>query len=710
METVGGDQTLPSPPGTEVVANITDTYFLAPLAPGELTVTKTIAGPAAGQQGAITISVSCGGDRPTGVRHPGRGSSRHANRAATRVSPPATTCTVTETGNGASGTMHVVTEGSPQTVDISANGTGIANVVDTYSNTPIPTGSFTVTKNITGAAAGQQGPVTVTASCNGQALSPTLDIPAGATGVQSQTYPGIPAGSVCSATAGPDGGTSSVQVTITGDGGSASVPAGGVGTVDITDTYTSLAGSLVVTKTIAGPAAGQQGRVAVRTVCNGSPLSPELTVPAGAAAGIYSKTYGAIPAGAACTVHEVANGSTATVSVTTIGAGQTVTVPGAHVAEAGITDTYGPAAGSLRVAKTIAGPAAGKQGAVTVQAVCNGSPLSPALRVPAGAPAGTHSHTYHHITAGSACEVTETAAGSNQSVAVKVTGDGQHVTVLAGSTATAALKDTYSHAAGSLVVAKTIAGHAAGHQGSVRIQVVCDGIRLTPEFKLPAGAAAGTTSHTYDEIPAGSTCTVSELTNGGTNALSVTTEGATQHVTVPAGQTVEADVTNTYEFAPGSLTVTKTIAGPAASQQAAINILVDCGADNVFGLRIPEGAPAGPVPETFHGIPGGSTCTVVETNDGHDKTIDVERTGDGQKVKVPAGEKATAHLTDSFTAAAMVTTTTTTTTTTTVPATTTTTVPHAHNDDDSPRHHNQVPSTTTTVPSTTTTTKPQYPR
>ncbi len=71
----------------------------------------------------------------------------------------------------------------------------------------------------------------MTASCNGQALSPTLDIPAGATGVHSQTYPGIPAGSVCSATAGPDGGTSTVQVTITGDGRSVSIPAGGVGTV-----------------------------------------------------------------------------------------------------------------------------------------------------------------------------------------------------------------------------------------------------------------------------------------------------------------------------------------------------------------------------------------------------------------------------------------------------------------------------------------------
>ena len=79
--------------------------------------------------------------------------------------------------------------------------------------------------------------------------------------------------------------------------------------------------------------------------------------------------------------------------MTTIGAGQTVTVPGAHVAEAGITDTYGPAAGSLRVAKTIAGPAAGKQGAVTVQAVCNGSPLSACAQGP-GRGARRHALAY----------------------------------------------------------------------------------------------------------------------------------------------------------------------------------------------------------------------------------------------------------------------------------------------------------------------------
>ena len=49
-------------------------------------------------------------------------------------------------------------------MDISADGTGVANLTDTYSNAPIPVGSLTVTKDITGPAAGQQGPVTVTAA------------------------------------------------------------------------------------------------------------------------------------------------------------------------------------------------------------------------------------------------------------------------------------------------------------------------------------------------------------------------------------------------------------------------------------------------------------------------------------------------------------------------------------------------------------------
>ncbi len=589
VTTVGGNQTVSVPARDEVIANITDTYYLVAPVPGQLTVTKTITGPAAGQQGAITIAVSCSGTALPDFVIPAGTLAGTVSRSYPDIAA-GSTCIVTETGNGASTSVLAVTEGSPQTVAISANGTGIANVTDTYSNAPTALGSLTVSKDIVGPAAGQQGPVTVTASCNGRVLSPALDIPAGATGVHTQTYSGIPAGSVCSATTGPDGGTGTVQVSITGDDGTVSIPANGVANLAITDTYSSLTGSLLVNKIINGPAAGQQGAVTVQTVCNGTALSPTLTVGAGAAAGTYSQTYNNVPVGSACTVRETANGATSSVSVTTTGAGQTVGVPGAHVAEADITDTYSLAAGSLTVSKTITGSAAGQQGAVTVQTVCNGTALSPALTVQAGAGAGTYSHTYDGIAAGTTCRVTEPADGSNHIVEVKVSGDGQGVTVPAGGSATAALTDTYSRLQGSLTVSKTIAGPAAGQQGSVSIQVVCDGTTLTPGLTLPAGAAAGTTSRTYDDIPAGSTCTVSELTNGATSALSVTTVGGMQHVTVPAGKTVGAVVVNTYDHAPGTLTVTKTVAGPAAGQQAAISILADCGANNVFGLRIPEGA------------------------------------------------------------------------------------------------------------------------
>ena len=225
----------------------------------------------------------------------------------------------------------------------------------------------------------------MTASCNGRVLSPTLDIPAGATGAHSQTYSGIPAGSVCSATAGPDGGTSTVQVTITGDGGYGEHPGErGRRPWPLTDTYTSLRGLVV----------GDQDDQWPRRRPTGSGHGPDGLQRdgtlagahgpgAGAAAGTYSQTYEDIPAGSTCTVQETANGSTSTVSVTTTGAGQSVVVPAAHVAEADITDTYSLTAGSLTVTKTIAGPAAGHQGVVTVQTVCNGSALSPALTVPA---------------------------------------------------------------------------------------------------------------------------------------------------------------------------------------------------------------------------------------------------------------------------------------------------------------------------------------
>ena len=58
---------------------------------------------------------------------------------------------------------------------------------------------------------------------------------------------------------------------VSGDiGTSVPVPGGGTATLHITDTYTHATGSLLVTKNIAGPAAGSQGEVKISVSCGRS--------------------------------------------------------------------------------------------------------------------------------------------------------------------------------------------------------------------------------------------------------------------------------------------------------------------------------------------------------------------------------------------------------------------------------------------------------
>ena len=95
--------------------------------------------------------------------------------------------------------------------------------------------------------------------------------------------------------------------------------------------------------------------------------------------------YDQIPAPATCTVIEIADGHTSTVSVVVTGSGQDVAVAPGEIAEADVSDTYGLAAGQLEVTKTITGPLAGQQGQVVIHTVCDGTALVPDLVILAGA-------------------------------------------------------------------------------------------------------------------------------------------------------------------------------------------------------------------------------------------------------------------------------------------------------------------------------------
>ena len=77
---------------------------------------------------------------------------------------------------------------------------------------------------------------------------------------------------------------------------------------------------------------------------------------------------------------------------------------------------------------------------------------------------------------------------------------------------------------------------------------MCDGEALTPDFVIPAGTPAGDKSQTYEDIPAGSLCTVTETSDGSVVGTDVVVIGAGQEATIPSGKSETVHVTDTYRL------------------------------------------------------------------------------------------------------------------------------------------------------------------
>ena len=303
--------------------------------------------------------------------------------------------------------------------------------------------------------------------------------------------------------------------------------------------------------------------------------------------------------------------------------------------------------GKLVVKKTIAGPAAGSQAEVVIHVACGDGKSRPDFVIPAGTPAGTESKTYAPIAVGTACTVTETSNGTVVGTEVEVVGSGQEVTIPSGTSKTVEITDTYHHV-GSLLVRKTIAGPGAGQQGEIRIHTVCNDNALTPDFVIPAGTAAGDQTQQYDDIRVPAKCKVTETADGHTSSVSVVVQGSGQTVSVPAGDIVEADVSNTYGLVPGQLEVTKTIAGPDAGQQGMVVIQTVCnGTALTPDFVIPAGAPAGVPSYIYSGVPAGR-CVVTETADGHTSAVTADVLGSPHTTTIPPGGAGAVHITDTY--------------------------------------------------------------
>ena len=326
-------------------------------------------------------------------------------------------------------------------------------------------------------------------------------------------------------------------------------------------------GRLIVQKTIAGAAAGSQGQVVIHVACDDGVARRDFIISAGTPAGTQSRTYRHIVAGTTCIVIETSNGAVVGTEVVVTGDGQQVTIPAGGSETVDITNTYSavpsPGPSSVLVTKTIAGPLAGHQGAVTIDVACNGTAQLPDFIIAARTPAGSYSQSFGPVPAGSVCTVTETADGATDTVSAIVSGNGESVTVPAGAVVPVNVMDVYERgpspapdvATGALRVSKIIAGPGAGQQGRVAILVACGDPLHTYAFLVPPHTRPGSVSRYFPGLPAGSRCAVTETANGHTSTVEAVTTHRRRTVTIKANRTATVHITDTF-FGVSAVSVT----------------------------------------------------------------------------------------------------------------------------------------------------------
>jgi len=398
-----------------------------------------------------------------------------------------------------------------------------------------------------------------------------------------------------------------------------------------------------------------------------------------------------LPVGAECTVTETGagNASSTTITVdqglpghpvTTDGPATDLTllgdVAGQSTNEVTLTNTYDVGAIDLQKVVDGEGAAAYGDGPFDIDVVCtfdDGDGTGPQTvydsTVVLGG-AGPLDAEIANLPAGAGCTITETDDdGATGSVVVPDT-----VTVGAGETAEVVITNTFD--VGSIEVNKDLAGLGALYgPGPFEVELECayEDVDLT----IPGGATReidGGSSVTYDGLPVGSECTLTETDDFGASSTTISVDGGdpvdgteVDGIVVPPAQedgsptTVTLDVTNTFDTAP--LVVRKVVDGdgagfapdmpelppfpeipdPLPTDPDEIDALINEVSDYLAQVRdayqelpyavtlectdnqgepvgaIPGGADRrfGPgVPAVYFGLQDEDSCTVTETDDG----------------------------------------------------------------------------------------------
>jgi len=273
------------------------------------------------------------------------------------------------------------------------------------------------------------------------------------------------------------------------------------------------------------------------------------------------------------------------------------------------------------------------------------------------------SRTFAGLPAGAVCTVNETQSrGATVSKVITTAGAAAAPTSGTSAVVTLAPNDgegdptnavdyTNSIPVGSLTVTKAITGAGAADpydfgDGTFTVLVNCTRTASTiaPATQPPGAgstavwygtltfSAATQLSQTIDDIPAGSTCAISEQQSAG--ATQVTNPS---NVTISGGSTVSRTVTNRFDLA--SITVGKTVLTDAVDENEdpvypadpfAFAVTCTFQGDSVLA----DGFAAEPMTfelrhdetRTLTGLPAGASCTVTETEDQDADSTAIART------------------------------------------------------------------------------------
>ncbi len=482
---------------------------------------------------------------------------------------------------------------------------GTLAVTNTYRNA-----GFTVTKDVTGPmakdAAGQ--PVrfkdyTFATSCTfvGTEVVPTADATFSLRAGQSRPFTGLPAGADCTVTETYAAGAAGTSIAVTQDARTTTADAdtatfglvAGDATVTgvaVTNSYTT--GAVTITKALGGAGASLWADQVFEAelTCTSSDADPGVVYTARHTLTRIDTTWTVtdLATGARCTVTEPRTGGANASSVT----GGTFTVGSNPVEPAMVTITNTFASGSVLVSKrvlangqnTASSPWADGSYPVTLACTRQVDGTSTPVAIPGGATrqltAASHwAVTFDGLPAGASCAASEGTVALSPAQPDPVVTITDPVTV--GDATTSQITVSNDFPAGKLVITKALAGAGTSFFSAASFDVSCTLAGYPTAVFTRTGVtltAAALTSAPLGPIPFGAECTVHETDNGGADATPA------DQVRTISPNPVTADVTTvgfTNSFSAGTVTITKTLTGPAAAEAWAtaptFAIAVKCG-------------------------------------------------------------------------------------------------------------------------------------